>query len=384
MRREYKGAAPESSLAVALDDNPSIDLTIYCNNLSNWPTGIDGRPFYVVIDRGKANEEKILCASRSTNTLSVWTDGITTGRGQDDTTTSYHNANAKIEHVFTATDADEANAHVNTSLNVHGIADTADLVLDSDPRLTNERVPTNNSVSAAKIQTDAVTTVKIQNSAVTTAKIADDAVTTDKIALSAVGTTEIAPAAVTASRIATGGVNTSNINDLAVTEGKIASNAVTAAKIQTGAVTTTKIGTGAVTGTNIASETITSANIQNGTIVNDDISATAAIAQSKVSNLTTDLSARYTSPISGTNVILSGGFTATIGTASYTSSISFVGLPFGATAPKVVVTASDPRFLSGALNVTTTGFTFFVVYYTGSAPPSSVPVTFSWVAVRTG
>jgi hypothetical protein len=384
MRREYKGAAPESSLAVALDDNPSTDLTIYCNNLSNWPTGVDGRPFYVVIDRGKANEEKILCASRSSNTLSVWTDGITTGRGQDDTTTSFHNANAKIEHVFTATDADEANAHVNTSLNVHGIADTSDLVLDSDPRLTNERVPTNNSVSAAKIQTDAVTTVKIQNSAVTTAKIADDAITSDKIALSAVGTTEIAPAAVTASRIATGGVNTSNINDLAVTEGKIASNAVTSAKIQTGAVTTTKIGTGAVTETNIASGTITSANIQNGTIVNDDISATAAIAQSKVSGLTSDLGLRYSSPTAGVNVIASGSFSATVGVASYNSSVSFTGTPFGGNTPRVVVSASDPKLICGAANVTPTGFVFSVLHYTGSAPSPAIVATFYWIAIRGG
>ena len=70
MRREYRGAAQSSVLTSALGGT-TADLTIYCNDLTNWPTGINGRPFYVVIDRGKSNEEKILCASRSANTITV-------------------------------------------------------------------------------------------------------------------------------------------------------------------------------------------------------------------------------------------------------------------------------------------------------------------------
>jgi hypothetical protein len=75
-----------------------------------------------VIGRGLATEEKILCSSRSGNTITVYSDGITTGRGADGTTIASHSNNAEIEHIFTATDADEANAHVNASSAVHGIA----------------------------------------------------------------------------------------------------------------------------------------------------------------------------------------------------------------------------------------------------------------------
>lgn len=113
MRREYVGGAQSARLTTALG-NTTGDLTIYCNDLTNWPTGTGGKPFYVVIDRGTISEEKILCSTRSSNTLTVYDDGITTGRGSDDTGITSHSINAVIEHVFTATDADEANAFVNT------------------------------------------------------------------------------------------------------------------------------------------------------------------------------------------------------------------------------------------------------------------------------
>jgi hypothetical protein len=112
MRREYVGAAFASVLTAPLAASAGA-TTITANNLTNWPTGSPG-PFYVVVDRGLANEEKILCVSRSGNILTVYTTGGANGRAADGTSLSAHSINATIEHVFTATDADEANAHVNT------------------------------------------------------------------------------------------------------------------------------------------------------------------------------------------------------------------------------------------------------------------------------
>lgn len=138
MRREYKGAAAATVLTTVLGGSVS-DLEIFCNDLTNWPTGFGGRPFYVVIDRGKANEEKVLCSSRTGNTLTVFTDGITNGRGADDTSISTHSINSTIEHVYTAVDADEANAHVNTGTGVHGL--TGNVVGDTDAQeLTNKTI----------------------------------------------------------------------------------------------------------------------------------------------------------------------------------------------------------------------------------------------------
>lgn len=112
MRREYVGGAPKARLTVLLGAS-STNLTITCDDLTNWPTGVSGNPFYVVIDRNTSSEEKILCASRAGNVITVYDDGVLNGRGSDDTSITSHSVNSVIEHVFTATDADEANAHIN-------------------------------------------------------------------------------------------------------------------------------------------------------------------------------------------------------------------------------------------------------------------------------
>ena len=123
-RREYKGAAQAAVLTAALGGS-TADVQLLCSDLTNWPTGVGSRPFFVVVDRGTASEEKILCSSRTGNVLTVFDNGITNGRAADGTAITAHSINAVVEHVFTATDADEANAHINGTTNVHGIDDTS-------------------------------------------------------------------------------------------------------------------------------------------------------------------------------------------------------------------------------------------------------------------
>ena len=102
-RREYAGAAKPTQLDADIN---ATAASFSIRNSSGWPTGATG-PFAVVINRGKADEEKALVTSRSGSTLT----GVT--RGYDSTSGVAHSSGATIEHVATAVDLDEANAHIN-------------------------------------------------------------------------------------------------------------------------------------------------------------------------------------------------------------------------------------------------------------------------------
>jgi hypothetical protein len=235
--------------------------------------------------------------------------------------------------------------HQGYSTNVHGISDTANLVYTGDYRLIDARNPIDLSVSSGKITDLAVTTAKIADASVVTAKlgdtsvttikIADDAITSDKIADNAisqihlsddsVGTNEIGGLAVTTAKIADNAVTTAKIADLNITEGKINASAVTADKIGALAVTEGKIAADAVTTAKIADSAITTGKIANGTIIDADVNASAAIAQSKIANLTTDLSAKLASATAATTYapIASPTFTGTV--AGITSTMVGLG-----------------------------------------------------------
>jgi len=145
MRREYVGNAPKAYLTAVLGGS-SGDVTIYCDNLTNWPDGTVG-PFYICIDRNTASEEKILCSARTGNILTVYNSGGTNGRAQDDTSIFSHAINAEVEHVFTATDADEANLHVNSSSAVHGLSGT--VVGTTDTQTLTNKTLTNPTINGA-------------------------------------------------------------------------------------------------------------------------------------------------------------------------------------------------------------------------------------------
>lgn len=106
-RRDIVGAAVVSALTADITSgSTSIGLTV----TTGWPTGSVG-PFFVAIDAGKANEEKILVLSRTGNTLTVVTTP-SSGRGADNTTAVTHSAGAEVKVVGTATDLREANEHI--------------------------------------------------------------------------------------------------------------------------------------------------------------------------------------------------------------------------------------------------------------------------------
>ena len=170
-RRQYTGGAITASLASSIN---GVDTTISCTSLSGWPTGSVGGfgPFFIVIGRGTASEEKILCSSRSGDVLTV----ASGGRGADGTPATSHSVGAVAEHVFTATDADEANYHVNTSAStasiaIHGLLNGSAVVGTTDTQLLTNKTATTPATSDNT--TKIATTAYVKSQATATTPIVD-------------------------------------------------------------------------------------------------------------------------------------------------------------------------------------------------------------------
>jgi hypothetical protein len=133
-RRSYAGAAPACTLTNSIT---SVDSSaLLTGDVTNWNNTANGA-FFMVIDPGLVTEEKVLVGSRSGSSLSSLT------RGVDGTTASSHSAGATCYPVFTATDADQANA-VAAALTTKG-----DLLVTSGSALNRLGVGTNDHVLTA-------------------------------------------------------------------------------------------------------------------------------------------------------------------------------------------------------------------------------------------
>ncbi len=122
--------------------------------------------------------------------------------------------------------------------------------INSSAAIAYSKLNLNNSIVAGDLTTDSVTSAKILDNTIVSAD------------LSSTGGSEA--------------VATANIQGLAVTTAKLANGAVTTAKLDSTA------GSEAVTTSVIRDSAVTSAKIADGTIVDADISASAAIAYSKL------------------------------------------------------------------------------------------------------
>jgi len=92
-------------------------------------------------------------------------------------------------------------------------------IMVSKASITQIGVPSDSTVTAAKIASNAVTTAKIADANVTTAKIQDSAVTTAKIADANVTTAKIADSNVTTAKIADANVTAAKIASVPITVG---------------------------------------------------------------------------------------------------------------------------------------------------------------------
>lgn len=151
-RREYTAGSP-TTLAAAFN---SGDTTFTITSATNWPTSTD-YDFFVTIDAGTAQEERVLCSARTGTTVTV----ATSGRGKDGTGEKSHAQGATVWPSWSAQDADEANAHIEStgyssySKAVHGLGSGDGVVVGTSKtqELTAKTINlTNNTLTGTTAQ----------------------------------------------------------------------------------------------------------------------------------------------------------------------------------------------------------------------------------------
>lgn len=146
-RRDHAGGAAATTLVSSVTAG---DTSLSIVNASGWPTGVVG-PFFIVVDAGTSNEEKILCSSRSATVLTV----AGSGRGVDSTAARTHASGASVYPCWTATEADELNAHANATAAVHGAAGT--VVGTTDTQVLTNKTINGSSNTLSNVPTSALT-----------------------------------------------------------------------------------------------------------------------------------------------------------------------------------------------------------------------------------
>lgn len=100
--KDFAGGAQTTTLTAGIS---AVATSFAVGDGSTYPSG--GSPFCVVIDRGLATEEKILCSDRTGNSFTVLE------RGYDGSSAQAHSSDAVVEHVLDAYTIEQANRHAN-------------------------------------------------------------------------------------------------------------------------------------------------------------------------------------------------------------------------------------------------------------------------------
>jgi hypothetical protein len=144
-------------------------------------------------------------------------------------------------------------------------------------------------VSSTQISDNSISTAKIQADAITANEIATGAVTADAITAGSISSAAIAADAITSNKIAANAVTAGAIQAGAVSTDALAANVITSDKIAAGAIQTSDLAANSITGGLIAaSGVITSAAQIDDAVITSAKIDNLAVTQGKIANLAVD------------------------------------------------------------------------------------------------
>jgi len=241
----FEGATDDAYETTLTVTDPTADRTITLPNVSGT----------VVTTGDTATVTATMLAANSVDSSELVDGSIDSSHIANDQVDSQHYAGGSIDLEHMSANSVDSDQYVDGSI------DTAHIAADA---ITGAKIA-DNSIGHEHIAADAVNTGELSDSAVTTAKIAADAVTGAKIADNSIGH----------EHIAAGAVNT----------GELAADAVTGAKIADDTIDSEHYAAGSIDLEHMSSASVDSDNIVDDTIVNADINSSAAIAHSKLANV---------------------------------------------------------------------------------------------------
>lgn len=298
MARNYSSVASEKTLSSTIT-NTATQITL--NNITGLPTP----PYTLVIAPDTSNEEIITVDADQTG---VTAPTLKVTRGQDGSTAPVagHASGTTVRHMITARDLQEPQNHIDNTTTAHG-ASGGVVGRTNTQTLTNKTIDlASNTVTGTLAQFNTALSGTNFVSTDGSETLTNKTLTSPTVSGLYLSDSSVVFEGSSADAFETTLTVTNPTADRTVTIPDVTGNVVTTG--DTGTVATGMIADGA----------ITSAKILDGTIMNIDVSSSAAIAQEKIYNLTTDLAAKAPSAnptFTGTVVLPS---TTSIGDVSNT------------------------------------------------------------------
>lgn len=176
----YSNIAVQTTLAAPIGAG---DLTLAVVDASGYPAA----PFRIVLDPGSVVAEEVCEVTNVAATV------FTVTRGFDGTTAKSHAGGATVIHAVVAADLTDLQAadttHAADTTDVHGIADTIDLVLTDDNRLSDSRTPLAHASTHVGAGSDPITIAESQVTGLVADLAAKQPLDSDLTAIAALTTT---------------------------------------------------------------------------------------------------------------------------------------------------------------------------------------------------